>query len=201
MREYLSYGESGMEDLKEAVHERRRKPVIQAFCQELRRVLGSEAPVPTELINHEFRRRAQQDGSELTQYDDQEAYEALADLWDFLEIDNEGKPLPPKGSLREAAIQRRSQMLWVEGDPLVALKTWISWPSLALFASGVVVCIGSYTAYEAVSVGFVRILLLTLAIIGFVASAVGGGTLWLRRVRYVNPHAFLPREKPDEGRR
>ncbi len=91
MRDYLSYGESGMEDLRAAINSRRRKPVISAFCSELQQILMNEAPVPTEVINREFRRRAKEeaaagDGSaeEPLTYDDQEAYEALADLWDYL---------------------------------------------------------------------------------------------------------------------
>lgn len=208
MRDYLSYGESGMEDLKDAVQVRRPKPVVNAFCKELRHVLDGEAPVPTDVINAEFRRRAGEhasDGEEpddVLVYDAQQAYEALADLWEYLELDGDGEPTTgPVGALRTAARRQRSQMFWVEGDPVAALKAWMSWPSLALFVGGAVVSIVCWTFHDSVTLGFLRGLLLVLTLAGFVAAAVGGGTLWLRRVRYVNPDAFLPSDQIKDKRR
>ncbi|MFD7712213.1 hypothetical protein ACFV6E_38850 [Streptomyces sp. NPDC059785] len=209
MRDYLSYGESGMADLKEAVHAVRRKPVINAFCRHLRQILAGEAPVPTEVINKEFQRRADEetadgDGTlaEPTRYDDQQAYEALADLWEYLDLTPEGEPEGAVTAAKSAVTSRRSQLLWVDGDPVQALRTWMSWRSLALFLAGVVVCTVGWQAYQHVDATFLRSLLLLLTLAGFVAASIGGGALWLRRVRYVNPDAFLPKEpKPEEERR
>ena len=208
MRDYLSYGETGMEDLKEAVHAVRRKPVVNAFCQHLRQVLLGEAPVPTDVINKEFQRRADEEAeleggtAEPVHYDDQQAYEALADLWEFLDLTPDAEPNGVATAAKSAVKQRRSQLLWVEGDPVEALKTWMSWRSLALFGAGVVLSTVSWAVYQHVSVGFLRGLLLLLALIGFLMASAGGGALWLRRVRYVNPDAFLPAErKPKDERR
>ncbi|GGN67269.1 hypothetical protein GCM10011579_039630 [Streptomyces albiflavescens] len=209
MRDYLSYGESGMADLKEAVHSRKRKPVLNAFCQELRKILAGETPVPVDVINKEFQRRAEEDaalgdgdGGDAVHYDDQQAYEALADLWEYLDLTPDGEPEGADTSLKAAARKGRSQLLWVDGDPVHALKTWMSWRSLALFVGGSVVCTVAWAAYRHVDVGFLRGLLLLLTIAGFATAGIGGGALWLRRVRYVNPDAFLPaEEKPKEERR
>ncbi|MCX4763819.1 hypothetical protein OG562_23190 [Streptomyces sp. NBC_01275] len=209
MRDYLSYGESGMADLKEAVHSVRRKPVINAFCQHLRRILEGEVPVPTEVINKEFERRAKEDGpledgtpAEPVHYDDQQAYEALADLWEYLDLTPEGEPEGAATAVKSAVRSGRSQLLWVDGDPLHALKTWMSWRSLALFLVGVVLCTVSWAVYERIDAAFLRSLMLLLTLAGFVMASIGGGALWLRRVRYVNPDAFLPSErKAKDGRR
>jgi hypothetical protein len=78
----------------------------------------------------------------------------------------------------------------------------MSWRSLALCAGGVVVCTLGWAARDWTDVSFLRGLLLLLTLAGFVAAGVGGGALWLRRVRYVNPDAFLPtEERPKETRR
>ncbi|MFE9098009.1 hypothetical protein [Streptomyces sp. NPDC007264] len=209
MRDYLSYGESGMADLKEAVHSRSRKPVIGAFCQELRQILAGEVAVPTGVINREFRRRAEEDaalgqgdGDDPMHYDDQQAYEALADLWEYLDLTPEGEPHDAHSVLKATVKKSRSQLLWIDGDPVQALRTWMSWRSLALFVAGVVVCTVSWAVRERVDVTFLRSLLLLLTIAGFAMAGIGGGALWLRRVRYVNPDAFLPTEdKPKETRR
>jgi hypothetical protein len=129
-------------------------------------------------------------------------YEALADLWEFLDLTSGGAPAGRAASLRSATRDRRSQLLWVDGDPVKALRAWMSLPSLVLFLAGAVVSTASWAGYHHVSVGFLRIILQLLTIAGFAAAAVGGGTLWLRRVRYVNPDAFLPpAEKPKGTRR
>ncbi|WP_055494480.1 hypothetical protein [Streptomyces sp. TP-A0356] len=209
MRDYLSYGESGMADLKEAVHSRSRKPVIGAFCQELRQILAGEAPVPTGVINREFQRRADEDaalgegdGGDAVHYDDQQAYEALADLWEYLDLTAEGEPHDTRAALKSAARKGRSQLLWIDGDPVHALRTWMSWRSLALFVVGVVLCTVSWAVRERIDVTFLRGLLLLLSLAGFVMAGIGGGALWLRRVRYVNPDAFLPTEdRPKDTRR
>ncbi|MGW0704891.1 hypothetical protein ACWD4G_02760 [Streptomyces sp. NPDC002643] len=209
MRDYLSYGESGMADLKEAVHAVRRKPVISAFCQHLRRVLEGEVPVPTDVINKEFERRAKEDGPaedgtpvEPVRYDEQQAYEALADLWEYLDLNPDGEPEGAVTEAKAAVRSGRSQILWVDGDPIQALKTWMSWRQLALFLVGVVLCTVSWAVYGRLEVAAVRGLMLLLTIVGFVMASIGGGALWLRRVRYVNPDAFLPKQpKPKEGRR
>ncbi|GHE07326.1 hypothetical protein [Streptomyces alanosinicus] len=209
MRDYLSYGEAGMEDLKEAVHAVRRKPVINAFCQHVRQILLGEAPVPTEVINKEFQRRADEETAlgegtpvEAVYYDDQQAYEALADLWEFLDLDPDGESAGAVASVKSAVKQRRSQLLWIEGDPVEALRAWMSWPSLALFGAGVVLSTASWTVSQHVDAGFLHGLLLLLALVGFLMAMVGGGALWLRRVRYVNPDAFLPTpRKPKDERR
>ncbi|MFI1648651.1 hypothetical protein ACH4XT_17160 [Streptomyces avidinii] len=209
MRDYLSYGESGMEDLKTAVNARRRKPVISAFCSELQQILTNEAPVPTQVINREFRRRAKEEAAagedapdEPLAYDDQEAYEALADLWDYLGLNPDGEPEGVDTTLKSAVRQGRSQLLWVDGDPVEALKTWMSWRSLALFLGGAALCTASWAVYERIDIDFIRGLLLLLTIIGFIGASIGGGALWLRRVRYVNPDAFLPKNpEPKEERR
>ncbi|WP_264924955.1 hypothetical protein [Streptomyces sp. A012304] len=209
MRDYLSYGESGMADLKEAVHAVRRKPVIGAFCQHLRQILAGEAPVPTDVINKEFQRRAEEetalgDGTvvEPVHYDDQQAYEALADLWEYLDLTPDGEPEGAVTAVKSAVTTRRSQLLWVDGDPVEALKTWMSWRSLALFGAGTVLCIASWAGYERVDATPLRSFLLLLTLAGFVMASIGGGALWLRRVRYVNPDAFLPSErKPKDERR
>lgn len=209
MRDYLSYGESGMGDLKEAVHAVRRKPVISAFCLQLRQILAGEAPVPTDVINKEFQRRADEetalgDGTpvEPTHYDDQQAYEALADLWEYLDLTPDGEPEGAVTVAKTAARNGRSQLLWVDGDPVEALKTWMSWRSLALFGVGTVLCTVCWAAYERVDATFLRSILLLLTLAGFIMASIGGGALWLRRVRYVNPDAFLPTErKPKDERR
>lgn len=209
MRDYLSYGESGMADLKEAVHARGRKPVIGAFCRELHQILTGEAPVPTEVVNREFRRRAEEDAAlgeaeagDPVHYDDQQAYEALADLWEYLDLTPEGDPRTARTALKSRVEKRRSQLLWIDGDPVEALRTWMSWRSLALFGAGVVLCTASWAIREQTGVGFLRGLLLLLTLVGFVMASVGGGALWLRRVRYVDPDAFLPTgDRPGETRR
>ncbi|GAA4684473.1 hypothetical protein GCM10023347_44480 [Streptomyces chumphonensis] len=209
LRDYLSYGESGMEDLRRDVHARVRKPVIASFCRELGRVLGGEAPVPTEAVNAEFRRRAEEhmaaggekvDPDALT-YDDQQTYEALADLWEYLELTSDGEPDNALGHLRGSVRAGRSQVLWVPGDPVEALRTWMSWRSLALFLAGTVVCVASWAGYRHLDVAFLRPLLLLLTLAGFAGATVGGGALWLRRVRYVNPDAFLPAENQRKDSR
>ncbi|WP_189135073.1 hypothetical protein [Wenjunlia tyrosinilytica] len=210
MRDYLSYGEDGIEDLKTQVQARRRKPVINAFCEELHRILSYEAPIPTDLINGEFVRRVEEEYSakgedpaevDVVQYTDQQAYEALADLWEYLELTAEGGSTSKVTALRSAVKDKRSQLLWVEGDPVQALRSWVSWRPLALCVAGVALCIGSWTAHTHVGNGTLRGLLLLLTLIGFVAASIGGGTLWLRRVRYINPDAFLPVEKEPKGNR
>ncbi|MFG2330122.1 hypothetical protein ACGFMM_10895 [Streptomyces sp. NPDC048604] len=209
MRDYLSYGESGMADLKEAVHAVRRKPVLNAFCQHVRRILEGEVPVPTDVINKEFERRAKEDGpgedgkpQEPVHYDDQQAYEALADLWEYLDLNPDGEPEGAATELKSAMRSGRSQMLWIEGDPLQALKTWMSWRQLALFVVGTVLCTVSWAIYRNVDASVVRSITLLLTIAGFVMASIGGGALWLRRVRYVNPDAFLPKEpQPKDDRR
>ncbi|MFH8802168.1 hypothetical protein ACH4F6_21600 [Streptomyces sp. NPDC017936] len=208
MRDYLSYGESGMADLKEAVHSVRQKPVIGAFCRHLRQILAGTAPVPTDVINKEFQRRADEetalgDGTpvEPVHYDDQQAYEALADLWEYLDLTPEGEPEGAVTSAKTAVRNRRSQLLWVDGDPVEALKTWMSWRSLALFGAGTVLCTGGWAAYQRIDATLLRSLLLLLTLAGFVMASVGGGALWLRRVRYVNPDAFLPSERKTKEER
>lgn len=209
MRDYLSYGESGMEDLKEAVHAVRRKPVVDAFCQQVRQILLGAAPVPTEVINKEFQRRADEEAAleegtpvEAVHYDDQQAYEALADLWEFLDLAPNGEPEGTVTAVKSAVNQRRSQLLWVDGDPVEALRTWMSWPSLALFGVGIALSGASWAVAQRLDGGFLHGLFLLLALIGFLMASVGGGALWLRRVRYVNPDAFLPSErKPKNERR
>ncbi|MDA5282530.1 hypothetical protein [Streptomyces sp. Isolate_45] len=207
MRDYLTYGESGMEDLRTAVNARRRKPVISAFCNELQRILRDEAPVPTDVINREFRRRAKEEAEGGEQedplvYDDQQAYEALADLWEYLGLNADGEPEGVIGEVKSTTRNARSQLLWIDGDPVEALRTWMSWRALALFIGGAVLSTASWAGYQRIDIGFIRGLLLLLTIAGFVGASIGGGALWLRRVRYVNPDAFLPKEpKPKEERR
>ncbi len=69
----------------------------------------------------------------------------------------------------------------------------MSWRSLALFLGGAALSTASWALYARVDISFVRGLLLLLTIVGFVGASIGGGALWLRRVRYVNPDASCPR--------
>ncbi|OIV39150.1 hypothetical protein BIV57_02130 [Mangrovactinospora gilvigrisea] len=213
LRDYLSYGQNGMEDLKETVHARRRPPVIEAFCNEIQQILSGQAAVPTALINQEFQRRAReevsQDGEgskapdedDVIQYTDQQAYEAIADLWEYLDLSAEGKVEHRTAAMRQAAVAK-AKTNWIEGDPVATFKSWASWKHIGLAVAGVLICMISWTIYTHIGNGFLRALLLPITIVSFCCGAYGAVMLWLSRLRYVNPQALLPRSsRPKKGRR
>jgi hypothetical protein len=202
LKQYLSNGEPGVNDLRRDIARTRRSPVLTQFCVELHEILQGKLPVPTEEINQEFQRRAAaavelgelDEDAAVAQFSAAEAYEMCADLWDRLELEvvdaDDGGP-----AVSSAGTNRVLRSPLVPGDPVQALQTWMSLPMVLVFLGGTLLCILAYWAYQRASSGFVGNLLLLLTVSGFLAAAGSAALLWLRRTRYVDPDAFLPKRK------
>jgi hypothetical protein len=199
LKQYLSQGEPGVAELKRDIAKARRSPVLRQFCVELHDILQEKLPVPTDEINYEFQRRAAvaldegllDEDALVVQFTDTEAYEMCADLWDRLGLE----VTDDDDVVRASSAGRNMRSPLVPGDPVEALQTWISLPLVIAFLGGILLCVLSYWGYKHISTGFLSSILLFLTTMGFIATTGSAGLLWLRRTRYVDPDAFLPKKK------
>ncbi|NKS56357.1 hypothetical protein GS504_01845 [Rhodococcus hoagii] len=212
MREYLSYGEAGVEDLRNQVNRRNRSPQIEAFCVELHQILIAALPTPTEVINESMEERetaynsarpVDEPAVQLPRYDEQGAYEACAELWDALglEVDAGESDIVASAAPATAAARRRPTSIVFSADAGEALATWWSWRLFAGFSLGVVLGFGSWKVANLIPVAWLAIPFWGLAIIGIFGGMISGFALWQRRVRFANPDAYLPRDRAPEPTR
>lgn len=187
-REYLVYGAEGIKQLREDLRSRRRPPMLDRFTVELYSVLTGDLPEPTKVVN-----KALSDADIQVSYTDSGLLQELNTLWAELDLETP----EVEGGVGVAA-RRRKQHLWVDGDPTVAMRTWISPLYLVLFICGAVVSLVSWQVASHTG-GIVRGLFWFITLVGFAAGVIGGGALYLRRARYQDPDAFLP--KPKDSRR
>jgi hypothetical protein len=203
LKRYLANGEPGIAELKRDLASANRSPVLTRFCAELYEILQEKLPVPTDQINVEFQRRAVEaiEAGELAedtaaaQFTDADGYEMCADLWSRLELE----VVDDESGIRfQRPSNRRLRSPLAPGDPGEAFKTWISLPLVIGFLGGLLVCVLCYWLYGLSGPGFLGTCLLLMTLAGFLTTTGSAVLLWLRRIRYVDPDAFL--SKPKERR-
>lgn len=211
MRDYISYGEPGMRELKKALRLRNPPPLVTIFARDLYSIITRETPVPTKTVNTELRNRWEQSVEEGTveaadpegdttapaPYNNQACYEALVDLWDYLELeatsDVTGGPPEPKS--------RSLKGVW-DRDPKETFKGWWHKSAGITFVGGIVITIVTYLlAYNWWQGGIIHKLMLVFCLMGAIAAGAAATFLWVRRARFINPDAFAGKEPRSRRRR
>jgi len=188
---YLAFGADGISRLKGELRRRQRTPLLDRFCAELYLVLSAELPPPTHEINQALA-AADIDVS----YNDTQVIAELNALWEELELE---VPADAEARVRVTGANRK-QHLWVDGDPVSALRTWVSPRYLVFFLAGTSVALGCWELTSRTA-GVLHGLMWVLTLVGFAFGAIGGGALMLRRARYQNPDAYLPEPRKKDPRR
>lgn len=178
---YLAFGQPGIERLSQDLRRKGHSPLLDAFTTELYEVLSGARPVPTDLIN-EALREAEVDVA----YTRRGLLAELNTLWEQLDLQTVDDATADQDETDSNG--HRSTLLWVRGDPVQALRTWMSWKLLAMLALGVVMTATSWTEYHSTH-GIIKFLTAATTLIGFLVGGSAGALLMLRRNGYQNPDA------------
>ncbi len=210
MRDYISYGHPGMLDLKKALRLRNPPPLVTIFARDLYAIIMRDVPVPTATVNSELaagweklvsegKIEAEVDGESTASvpYDTQGCYEALVDLWEYLQLEastdaDTGASTPRARSLKGA---------W-NRNPAETFKAWWHKGAATAFIAGSLFSTATYLlAYHWWQGGLIHKFMLVFSLIGFLVGAGGATFLWLRRARWINPDAFAGKESQPRRRR